>query len=237
MKRILFPKIFAVDVLGRIRREIIIYVLMFFLLWVLLFFLFPYIFPYLMFPYYKILKGQPLVFTSLEEALFVILRASFYLALTISLPFLLIRLWKAVSQEFFEPEKVFFRKLFLVSFSLGIVGIIVGYLLFIPVFLKILLFFGRDFEANLKINYFLFFILRVLLFSVFIFQIPLFFALLIKEEFITKEFYKKRRLYFLGFFYVLSLFLSPTDFFVQLLLTLFFFLFFRLAFFIAKFLK
>jgi len=60
---------------------------------------------------------------------------------------------------------------------------------------------------------------------------------LIKEELITEEFYKKRRLYFLGFFYVLSLLLSPTDFFTQILLTLFLFLFFRLAFFIAKFFK
>ncbi|PMP67996.1 MAG: hypothetical protein C0190_02325 [Thermodesulfobacterium geofontis] len=237
MKRIIFPKIFAVDVLERIRREIIIYVFAFFILWGFLFFFFPYLFPYLMFPYFKILKGQPLVFTSLEEALFVILRASFYLALTISLPFLLLRLWKTVSQEFYEPEKVFFKRLFFVSFFLGILGFLVGYLLFIPVILKIFLFFGRNFEANLKINYFLFFVLKVLLFSVFIFQIPLFFALLIREELITEEFYKKRRFYFLGFFYILSLFLSPTDFFIQILLTLFFFLFFRLAFVIAKFLK
>jgi len=237
MKRILFPKIFAVDVLERIRREIIIFVLIFFLLWIILFFLFPYIFPYLMYPYYGILKGQPLVFTSIEEALFVILRASFYLTLTITFPFLLLRLFRAVSQEFFEPEKEFLKKLFFVSFFLGILGLLVGYFLFIPTFLKIFLFFGRNFEANLKINYFLFFVLRVLLFSVFVFQIPLFFALLIREELITQEFYKKRRLYFLGFFYILSLFLSPTDFFTQILLTLFFFLFFRLAFVIAKFLR
>ncbi len=237
MKRIIFPKIFAVDVLERIRREIIIYVFAFFILWLFFLFLFPYLFPYLMFPYFKILEGQPLVFTSLEEALFVILKASFYLALTITLPFLLIRLWKAVSQEFYEPEKAFFRKLFFISFCLGILGLLVGYFLIIPASLKVFLFFGRNFEANLKINYFLFFILRILLFSVFIFQIPLFFALLIKEELITEEFYKKRRLYFLGFFYVLSLLLSPTDFFTQILLTLFLFLFFRLAFFIAKFFK
>ncbi len=237
MKKIIFPKIFAVDVLGRIRRELIIYTIIFFILWIILFFLFPYIFPHLMFPYYKLLKGQPLVFTSIEEALFVILRASFYLAFTISLPFLLIRLWKAISQEFFEPERVILKKLFFISVFLGIIGLIVGYLFFIPVFLKILLFFGRDFEANLKINYFLFFVLRVLLFSVFVFQIPLFFALLIREELITQEFYKKRRLYFLGIFYTLSLLLAPTDLFVQLLLTSFFFLFFKLSFVIAKFLK
>ena len=237
MKKIVFPKIFAVDVLSKIRKEIIIYISIFFILWIFLFFVFPYLFPYLIFPYFKILKGEPLIFTSLEEALFVLLRASFYLTLIISFPFLLVRLWKAISEEFFEPERVFFRKLFFLSFFLGILGILVGYFLFIPIFLKIFLFFGRNFEADLKINYFLFFVLRVLLFSVFIFQIPLFFALLIKENFITEEFYKKRRFYFLGFFYILSILLSPTDFFIQLLLTLFFFLFFKSAFVLAKFLK
>ncbi len=237
MRKINFPKIFAVDILGRIRRELIIYIIIFFILWIALFFLFPYIFPYLIFPYYKLFRGQPLIFTSIEEALFVILRASFYLAFTISLPFLLIRLWKAISHEFFEPEKVILKKLFFISIFLGIIGLIVGYLFFIPAFLKIFLFFGRGFEANLKINYFLFFVLRVLLFTVFVFQIPLFFALLIREELITQEFYKKRRLYFLGIFYALSLLIAPTDLFVQLLLTLFFFLFFRLSFVIAKFLK
>ncbi|MCU4137587.1 MAG: Twin-arginine protein secretion pathway component TatC [Thermodesulfobacteria bacterium] len=237
MKKIIFPKIFAVDVLSKIRKEIIIYISIFFILWIFLFFVFPYLFPYLIFPYFKILKGEPLIFTSLEEALFVLLRASFYLTLIISFPFLLVRLWKVISEEFFEPERIFFRKLFFLSFFLGILGILVGYFLFIPIFLKIFLFFGRNFEADLKINYFLFFILRVLLFSVFIFQIPLFFALLIKEDFITEEFYKKRRFYFLGFFYILSILLSPTDFFIQLLLTLFFFLFFKSAFVLAKFLK
>jgi len=237
MKKIVFPKIFAVDVLSKIRKEIIIYISIFFILWIFLFFVFPYLFPYLIFPYFKILKGEPLIFTSLEEALFVLLRASFYLTLIISFPFLLVRLWKVISEEFFEPERVFFRKLFFLSFFLGILGILVGYFLFIPIFLKMFLFFGRNFEADLKINYFLFFILRVLLFSVFIFQIPLFFALLIKEDFITEEFYKKRRFYFLGFFYILSILLSPTDFFIQLLLTLFFFLFFKSAFVLAKFLK
>ncbi|WP_038055879.1 twin-arginine translocase subunit TatC [Thermodesulfobacterium hydrogeniphilum] len=237
MSKLNIPKIFAVDVLGRIRKEIIIYSFLFLFLWFFIFFTLPYVFPYLMLPYFKFLKGEPLVFTSLEEALFVLLRASFYMALIITFPFLLIRLWKAVSSEFYEPEKKLLKKIFTLSIFLGILGIIVGYFLFVPILLKIFLYFGKNFEANLKINYFLFFILRVILFSVIIFQMPLFLALLIKEEFITEEVYKKRRFYFLGFFYAMSVLLVPTDFFSQILLTLFFFLFFKLAFFLAKILK
>ena len=234
MTKINLPKIFAVDTLSRIRREIIIFALIFFILWLGIFFALPYIFPYLMYPYFSILKGEPLVFTSLEEALFVLLRASFYLALIIIMPFFLVRLWKAIASEFYEPEKVFFRKLFLLSFVLASIGVVVGYFLFVPVLLKIFLYFGKSFEANLKINSFLFFVLRVLLFSVFVFQIPLFFALLIKEEVLTQKFYKKNRLYFLGFFYALAVLIAPVDVFSQVLLTLFFFSFFKLSFLIAK---
>jgi len=234
MAKINFPKVFAIDVLARIRREIIFYALLFFFLWILIFFGLPYIFPYLMFPYFKILKGEPLVFTSLEEALFVLLRASFYLALILTLPILMVRLWKAIASEFYEPERKFFKKLFGLSLGLGLVGIVVGYFVFVPFLLKIFLYFGKGFEANLKINSFLFFLLRVLLFSVFIFQIPLFFAILIREGIVTEEFYKKRRLYFLGIFYGMALLIAPVDFFSQVVLTIIFFAFFKLSFVLAK---
>ncbi len=237
MSKISFPKIFATHVLGRIRREIIIYSFVFLFLWFFIFFILPYIFPYLLLPYFKFLKGEPLVFTSIEEALFVLLRTSFYMALIITFPFLLVRLWKAISSEFYEPERKILKRVFFLSIFFGIIGIIVGYFLFVPILLKIFLYFGKGFEANLKINFFLFFVLRVILFSVIIFQIPLFLAFLIREEIITDEFYKKRRLYFLGFFYGIAVLLVPTDVFSQVLLTLFFFLFFKLAFFLAKILE
>lgn len=236
VKKTAIYRFFETGLLAKIRKYLIFYSLSFIFLWIIFFFALPYIFPYLLFPYYHVLKGQPLVFTSLEEALFVLLRISFYLALMIVLPFLCVHLWKVISSEFYEPEKLFLRKIFLVSFLLVLLGILVGYFLFIPFLIKIFLFFGNNFEANLKVSYFVFFVLRVLLFSVFIFQIPLIFALFIKEGMIGEEFYKRRKLHILGFFYVISVFVSPTDFFGQILLTFIFYLFFRLSFLLAKFL-
>jgi len=234
MKKEALSRVLHLDTLSKVRKELIIFVAVFFLSWILCFLLFPKVFPYLVFPYFHILGGEALVFTSLEEALMVVLRATFYLALIITLPFFIIQLWKAISSELYEEEKRFFKKLVGIAIGLGITGLTVGYLLVVPFVLKIFLYFGKGFEANLKIGLFLIFLLKTLLFSVIVFEIPLFFALLIKEEIITKEFYKKRRLYFLGVFYTLSLLIVPTDFLSQILLTLFFFLFFKLAFFIAK---
>ncbi len=234
MKKTVLNKVFQVKTLGRIRKELIIFISIFFVTWALCFFLFPKVFPYLVFPYFHLLGGEALVFTSLEEALMVVLRATFYLALIITLPLLMAQLWRAISPEFYEEEKKFFKKLVGTAIILGIIGLITGYFFVIPFILKIFLYFGEGFEANLKIGLFLIFLLKTLLFTVFIFEIPLFFALLIKEEIITKEFYRKKRLYFLGIFYTLSLLIVPTDFLSQILLTVFFFLFFKLAFLIAK---
>ncbi len=234
MKKEALNRVLQFETLGRVRRELIIFIIIFFLSWALCFFLFPKVFPYLVFPYFHILGGEALVFTSLEEALMVVLRATFYLALIITLPLLIIQLWRAISSEFYEEEKKFFKKLVGIAILLGLAGLTAGYLFVIPFVLKIFLYFGKGFEANLKIGMFLIFLLKTLLFTVIIFEIPLFFALLIKEGIITKDFYKKRRLYFLGIFYTLSLLIVPTDFLSQVLLTIFFFLFFKLAFLIAR---
>lgn len=236
MKRTGVPKIFAVDVLERIRKELILYIFLFLLCWAGIFFIFPYMFPYLVHPYFNILKGKPLVFTSMEEALFVVLRATFYITFAITLPFLVFRLGKAISEEFYDYEKKIAKKLFFISIFFGIAGILVGYFLVIPFVLKIFLYFGRDFTANIRISSFLLFVLKVVFFCVLIFQTPLILAILVKEEIITEEFYKKRRLYFLGFFYGISVLIAPTDLFSQILLTLFFFLFFKVSFLVARFL-
>lgn len=234
MSKLNLPNPFNIEILTRIRRELIFYLLFLFGSWMLMFFLFPKIFPYLLFPYFTLLSERSLVFISLEEALFVVLRASFYIALALTLPLLIVRLYKAISSELYFYERNFLFRLILLSISFGILGIFVGYFLFTPFILKIFLYFGQNFQNNLRISYFLFFTLKIILFSVLIFQLPIFFALLIREEVITEELYKKRRLYFLGVFYLLSLIFSPQDFLGQLLLTLFFFLFFKLSFFIAK---
>jgi len=234
MNREVLNRVLHLETLSRVRKELIIFIAVFFLSWFACFLLFPKVFPYLVFPYFHILGGEALVFTSLEEALMVVLRATFYLALIITLPFLIIQLWKAISFELYEEEKKFFKKLVGIAVVLGIAGLTTGYLFVIPFVLKVFLYFGKGFEANLKIGLFLIFLLKTLLFTVLVFEIPLFFALLIREGIITKEFYKKRRLYFLGLFYTLSLLIVPTDFLSQILLTSFFFLFFKLAFFIAR---
>lgn len=234
MTKLNLPNFFEIGLLARIRKELIIYILILFGIWLLLFFFFPKIFPHLLFPYYKLLSEQTLIFISLEEALFVVLRASFYLALALTLPWLILRLYKAISSELYSYEKKLLLRLILLSFILATIGLGVGYFILTPLFLKIFLYFGQNFSNNLRISAFMFFTLKILLFSIILFQFPLFFALLIKEGIISIETYKKKRLYFLGAFYIISLIFTPQDLFSQLLLTIFFYLFFKLSFILAR---
>ncbi len=237
MSRVNLPNFFEFGILSKLRKELIVYLVFLFTSWLCVFLLFPKIFPYLLFPYFHLLKEKGLVFISLEEALFVVLRASFYIALALTLPFLIIRVFRAISEELYEYERRLFKKLLILSVVLSALGVIFGYFFLTPLFLKFFLYFGKNFENNLRLSAFLFFLLKVVLFSTIIFQIPLLFALLIREDLITEELYRKRKLYFLVSFYMLSLLFSPADFFGQILLTLFFYLFFKLSFLLARFLK
>ncbi|MCS7200352.1 MAG: twin-arginine translocase subunit TatC [Caldimicrobium sp.] len=237
MAKLNLPNLLDLWILTKLRRELILYLLTLLIFWIITFLVFPKIFPYLLYPYFGLIQGKSLVFISIEEALMVVLRASFYIAVALTLPLLIVRLWKALAPELQEYEKNFIRKLLFLAIFLGLLGIITGYFLFTPLFLKFFLYFGSNFESNLRVYAFLFFLLKVVLFSVLVFQLPLLFALLIREEILTKELYERKRFYFLSFFYLLSLLFAPTDFISQILLTLFFFLFFKLSFVLARILK
>jgi len=236
MSKLNLPNLFEIGLLSEIRKRLIIYLIIFFSTWLAVFLLFPRLFPYLLFPYFHLLKEKGLVFISLEEALMVVVRASFYIALAFTFPFLVIQLFRALSRELYEYERRILKKLIFLSFFLSLFGILVGYFFLTPLFLKLFLYFGKNFESNLRLSSFLFFMLKVVLYSIIVFQLPILFALLIREEILTEELYRRRRLYFWGGFYLLSALFLPSDFLGQLLLTLFFYLFFRLAFIIAKFL-
>ncbi len=158
MSRLNLPNFLEYGILSKIRKELITYILVLFIFWLCIFFLFPKIFPYLLFPYFHLLKEKSLVFISLEEALLVVLRASFYIALSLTLPFLIIRVFKAISGELYEYERRFFKKIFFLSIFLSFLGIIFGYFSFYPFFSKDFSFyFGKNFENNLRLSSFLFF--------------------------------------------------------------------------------
>ena len=234
MKSKIINKILHIEILSKIRKSILIYVIIFFVTWVLSFFLFPKIYPFLVSPYYYILKGEALIFTSLEEALMVVLRTTFYLSLILTLPFLIVKLWHSISSEFYEKEKIFLKKFTALVILFAIIGLLLGYFIFVPFFLKLFLYFGKDFTPNIKIGNFLIFLMKTLFFSVIVLEMPLVLSILIKQGILTEKFYKKKRLYFLGFFYGIAFLLVPMDFFTQILLTFFFFCFFKLSFLIAK---
>ncbi len=226
--------LWGTDFLSRLRKLLIVYGIFFFFLWFLIFLFFPKIFPILFYSYYSLVGRKPLVFISLEEALLVAIRASFYLTLMLILPFFLLKLWGLISEELYEYERRFLKRLFLLSLFLSLIGFIFGYFFLFPTIAKIFLFFGKNFTNTLTINGVLFFFLKVLLFSILAFQIPLILALLVKERLITEEILRQRRIYLLGIFFSLSFLISPGDFFSQILLTLIFYLFLRLSLLLSK---
>ncbi|MCS7279468.1 MAG: twin-arginine translocase subunit TatC [Thermodesulfobacteriaceae bacterium] len=233
MEKTELPKFLEPEFLKRFRSYLIKYLLVFSIFWVIFLVWSPQIFPFLISPYLKLFKSNSLIFTGIEEVFLVLLKLSFYFTLMLTLPFLVIPIARFLLQHLGEGVKFFKKFSFLFILSL-MIGFLVGYFLIIPIFLKVLLFFGQRFEPFLKIDLFVLFLLKVLLFSVLIFQFPLALLGLIKINLLKEEFYQRKKIYFWGFFYGLALLFSPTDFFLQILLTLTFYLFFKLSFWLAK---
>lgn len=233
MEKTELPKFLEPEFLKRVRAYLIKYLLVFSVFWVIFLIWSPKILSFLISPYLKFFKSSSLIFTGIEEVFWILLKLSFYLTLILTLPFLVIPMARFLLQCLGEDIKFFKKFSFLFILSL-ITGFLVGYFLIIPFFLKVLLFFGQKFEPFLKVDLFVLFLLKVLLFSVLIFQFPLGIVGLIKINLLKEELYHRKKIYFWGFFYGLALLFAPTDFFLQILLTLTFYLFFKLSFWLAK---
>lgn len=233
MEKIELPKFLEPELLKKIRIYLLYYLFFFLILWLIIFIFSPKLLFFLIFPYLNFFKPNSLVFTGIEEVFFILLKLSFYSTLIVTLPLFLIPLRNLFLKNF-KKKLNFFKKLAILSVFNLVIGLLIGYFLIFPNLLKFFLFFGKNFEPLLKIDFFVLTLLKLLLFFVLIFQFPLFLIFLIKLDFLKKETYKSKKIYFWLFFYGIALIISPTDFLVQVLLTLFFYLFFKLSFWLSK---
>ncbi len=223
--------------LAELRKRLIFCLSFLFLVWCLLFYFFPQLTRLFLWPYQQAMGSQELklVFTSLPEAIMAALKASFFLALTLTLPVFLHQAWAYVSPSLYPDERRWAGRVILLSVFLMFLGVALGYFLFLPAILHFLLSFGyAHFEANLKVQNYLAFVGKTLLISALVAQGPLLVAVLVRLGWLSRKQLKRRRWYLLGGLYLVALFLVPGDFLSQLLLLMAFYLLIELGFVLAK---
>lgn len=223
--------------LAELRKRLLFCIVILFFFWCLLFYFFPKLTVFFLWPYKQAMSSRDLhlVFTSLPEGIMAAIKATFFLALTLTLPFLVYHGWAYISPGLFPDERRFAKKILIFSFVLMVLGTALGYFVFLPPLLKFFLSFGyTNFEANLRVQNYLSFIGKTLLISALVAEVPLAVAVLTKVKIISRRLFGRKKWYFLGGIYLLALFLVPGDFLSQILIFMAFYLLFELGFVLAK---
>ncbi|MBX6422956.1 twin-arginine translocase subunit TatC [Thermosulfurimonas sp. F29] len=223
--------------LAELRKRLIFCLAVLFFFWCLLFYLFPRLTPLLFWPYTRAMGEAhlKLVFTTLPEAIMAALKTTFFLALALTLPVISYHAWAYLSPGLYPEERRLGRRVLLLSFFLVVLGISLGYFVWLPVLLKFLLGFGfSHFEANLRLQNYLAFLGKTVLVSALVAEIPLAIAFLTRINLISRKILARKRWYILGGIYLLALFLVPGDFLSQVLIFMSFYLLMELGFILAK---
>ena len=163
-----------------------------------------------------------LVFIKPTEALMSQIKIVFTIGCIIAFPFILFQIWKFISIGLSKKEKSVFAWLLPLSYSLLIVGILMGFFIFTPIGIKFLLKYETNvLQSNITINHYIDFVNFICCSSGMLLQIPIISFCIGYLQLIHWSFFIKKRRIFLLVSYIVSAFLTPgTDPIMALLLLL-----------------
>lgn len=163
----------------------------------------------------------PLIFQFLkvQGILVVYIEIGFFGGLMLALPFILLQLWGFVAPGLkMEERKYFFPMIFSTTF-LFLLGASFAYFVMLPVAIRFLIGIApADIEANIAIDFYIGFAIRlVFLFGV-IFELPMISYFLAKIGLISPDFMRKYRRHSIIAIFVVAALLTPPDPITQVLL-------------------
>lgn len=167
------------------------------------------------------LIDQQIVMLVPQEGFLAILKIGVTSGFIISLPFLVIQIWRYVSQGLTKQEKGKLKAYALFSILLFLFGVSISYFIVIPLGLIFLIRIGEEFfKPMISINGYLSFI--TLLFFVFglIFQLPLIILFLNSIGMVSKQQLKEKREYFYLIAFIVGAILTPPDALTQIALAI-----------------
>lgn len=153
-----------------------------------------------------------LVFTSLTEPFFFILKIGLLSGAILSSPFVIYQVWAFLSPALEEHE----RRAIVPSLYLGLVlfsmGVSLAYFVALPVTIRFLLLFGADyFMPMLTAGFYLAFVVRLLLAFGVAFELPVVVMILSAMGLVTPRFLREKRRHAVVLITAAAAFLSPGD--------------------------
>ncbi|KAA8707797.1 twin-arginine translocase subunit TatC [Helicobacter canis] len=169
------------------------------------------------------------------EGIFSAMSLSFLAAFTISTPIIFWQLWLFVAPGLYKNEKKIILPFVGFGTAMFILGALFAYFIIFPFMIEYILLFGNDmFEANISVESYVGFFIRVVLGFGIAFELPVLAYFLARVGMITDESLKKFFKYAVVIIFVVAAIITPPDPFSQLLMAIPLVLLYGLSILIAK---
>ena len=162
--------------------------------------------------------NRRLIFTALQETFLTYLRVSFFAALFVSSPIILIQIWKFIAPGLYKNEKEAILPYLIATPILFLFGGMLVYYLIMPLAIKFFLSFEASsinsalpIQLEAKVNEYLSLVMKLIFAFGLSFQLPVILSLLARVGFVDSVFLKERRKYVVVIIFVAAAILTPPD--------------------------
>ena len=180
------------------------------------------IYSFLVQPYADAVKddnvNRRLIFTALQETFLTYLKVSFFAALFVSSPIILIQIWKFIAPGLYKNEKEAILPYLIATPILFLFGGMLVYYLIMPLAIKFFLSFEASsinsalpIQLEAKVNEYLSLVMKLIFAFGLSFQLPVILSLLARVGFVDSVFLKERRKYVVVIIFVAAAILTPPD--------------------------
>ena len=164
------------------------------------------------------IENRRLIFTALQEAFLTYLKVSFFVAIFLTSPVILMQIWKFIAPGLYKNEKKALLPYLLATPVLFLLGGLLVYYLVMPLAIKFFLSFETPSLSNslpiqleAKVNEYLSLIMKMIFAFGLSFQLPVILNLLAKIGVVDSKFLKDRRKYVIIIIFSFAALLTPPD--------------------------
>ena len=164
------------------------------------------------------IENRRLIFTALQEAFLTYLKVSFFVAIFLTSPVILMQIWKFIAPGLYKNEKKALLPYLLATPVLFLLGGLLVYYLVMPLAIKFFLSFetpslpnSLPIQLEAKVNEYLSLIMKMIFAFGLSFQLPVILNLLAKIGVVDSKFLKDRRKYVIIIIFSFAALLTPPD--------------------------
>ncbi len=167
----------------------------------------------------RLREPAKLIFLKPTGMLMVRMQIALVSGIIVSLPVIFYQIWKFISPGLLPKEKKFFLPSLLVTTFCFLVGLCFAYFILIPTVLPFLFSMGTEtIEATININEYMSFVLRLILVSGLIFELPILSFVFSRTGILKPTFMRKYRKYAIVLIFIFGAIVTPPDPLSQLLM-------------------